>query len=166
MAELYKEEKFNPMGGCLPMLIQMPILFALYRVIYAMPAYVGKIRDAFMVLADKIISTDNAAFIQNSEVSTIANTVKMYGKNMADGNMTNGVIDVLNKLSSTDMGIVAEHYGLTGLQYQGQLILSNDVTTGIIDTYNNFLGLNIANAPNHILKSAWAAGAWGWDSAC
>ena len=25
MAELYKEEKFNPMGGCLPMLIQMPI---------------------------------------------------------------------------------------------------------------------------------------------
>lgn len=31
--ELYQRENFNPMGGCLPMLIQMPILFALFRVI-------------------------------------------------------------------------------------------------------------------------------------
>ena len=30
MAELYKEEKFNPMGGCLPMLIQMPVFMALF----------------------------------------------------------------------------------------------------------------------------------------
>lgn len=29
---LYKENKVNPMGGCLPILIQLPILFALYRV--------------------------------------------------------------------------------------------------------------------------------------
>ncbi len=30
MAELYKREKVNPMGGCLPMLLQMPIFIALY----------------------------------------------------------------------------------------------------------------------------------------
>jgi YidC/Oxa1 family membrane protein insertase len=30
MMELYKEEKFNPMRGCLPMLIQMPIILALF----------------------------------------------------------------------------------------------------------------------------------------
>jgi YidC/Oxa1 family membrane protein insertase len=30
MAELYKREKVNPMGGCLPMLFQMPIFIALY----------------------------------------------------------------------------------------------------------------------------------------
>jgi YidC/Oxa1 family membrane protein insertase len=29
---LYKEEGVNPMGGCLPMLIQMPLLFALFQV--------------------------------------------------------------------------------------------------------------------------------------
>ncbi|MBB6482337.1 membrane protein insertase YidC [Spirochaeta isovalerica] len=29
-AELYKEEGVNPLGGCLPMLVQMPIFFALY----------------------------------------------------------------------------------------------------------------------------------------
>lgn len=33
MMELYKKEGVNPMGSCLPLLIQMPILFALYWVI-------------------------------------------------------------------------------------------------------------------------------------
>jgi YidC/Oxa1 family membrane protein insertase len=31
---LYKREKVNPLGGCLPMLLQMPIWIALYRTIY------------------------------------------------------------------------------------------------------------------------------------
>lgn len=33
MAELFKEEKFNPMGGCLPMLIQMPIIMGLFALL-------------------------------------------------------------------------------------------------------------------------------------
>ncbi|MBN7773330.1 YidC/Oxa1 family membrane protein insertase [Clostridium aminobutyricum] len=33
MMELYKEEKFNPMGGCLPMIIQMPIIFGLFALL-------------------------------------------------------------------------------------------------------------------------------------
>jgi YidC/Oxa1 family membrane protein insertase len=32
---LYKRYKINPLGGCLPMLIQMPIWIALYRTIYS-----------------------------------------------------------------------------------------------------------------------------------
>lgn len=32
MMELYKTEKLNPMSGCLPLLIQLPIIIALYRV--------------------------------------------------------------------------------------------------------------------------------------
>ena len=28
--ELYKEHKVNPLGGCLPLLLQLPILFALF----------------------------------------------------------------------------------------------------------------------------------------
>lgn len=31
--ELYKEEKFNPVSGCLPMLIQIPIIFVLFRIL-------------------------------------------------------------------------------------------------------------------------------------
>lgn len=34
MMELYKKEKINPMAGCLPILIQIPIFFALYKVLY------------------------------------------------------------------------------------------------------------------------------------
>lgn len=33
MMELYQKEKINPLGGCLPMLIQMPVFFALYWVL-------------------------------------------------------------------------------------------------------------------------------------
>lgn len=32
--ELYKKEKVNPMSGCLPILIQIPVFFALYRMLY------------------------------------------------------------------------------------------------------------------------------------
>lgn len=33
MMELYKKEGANPMGGCLPILLQIPIFFAIYRVL-------------------------------------------------------------------------------------------------------------------------------------
>ncbi len=33
MQKLYREEGVNPLGGCLPMLMQMPVFFALYRVL-------------------------------------------------------------------------------------------------------------------------------------
>lgn len=32
--ELYRTYKINPLGGCLPMLIQLPVFFALYRMLY------------------------------------------------------------------------------------------------------------------------------------
>ncbi len=34
MMELYKKEKINPLAGCLPMLVQIPVFFALYKVLY------------------------------------------------------------------------------------------------------------------------------------
>ena len=33
MMEMYKKEGANPMGGCLPMILQIPVFFALYRVL-------------------------------------------------------------------------------------------------------------------------------------
>ena len=33
--ELYSQHKVNPAGGCLPMLLQLPVLWALYKVFYA-----------------------------------------------------------------------------------------------------------------------------------
>ncbi len=158
--ELYAKYGVSPSGGCGYLLIQMPILFALYRVIYKIPAYVTKIGDTFRVLADKIISVDNGAFIQNSEVETIKSTVQMYGQSMSEGNLQNGIVDVLNRLSSADMKMIADHYDLASLTYEGELILSNETTTGLIDTYNNFLGLNMGDSPSYMVNEAMANGAY------
>lgn len=158
---VYAKYGVSPSGSCIQLLIQMPILLALYRVIYSMPAYVTKIGNTFRVLADKIISVDNGAFLQDSGIDSIASTVSVYGKSMTNGSLSNGIIDVLNKLSSSDLATVAEHYDLTSLTYNGQLILSSDTTRGLIDTYNNFLGLNIGDSPLTLIKSAWAAGSIG-----
>lgn len=161
---LYAKYGISPSGSCVQLLIQFPILLSLYRVIYAMPAYVTKIGNTFRVLADKIIDVDNAEFLQNSGTASIEKIVSGYGKSMTNGDLSNGIIDVLNKLSSTDLATVAEHYGLSGLTYPaegGQLILSSETTRGLIDTYNNFLGLNMGDSPQDLMKAAWAVGAIG-----
>lgn len=162
---VYAKYGVSASGSCVQLLIQMPILLALYRVIYAIPAYVSQVGNAFRVLANQIMNEDAAGFLLNSEVSTIKSTVSMYGKHLsADGTgerAINSLIDVLNKLSSSDMAAVSEHYHLGELTYQGELILSNETTRGLLDIYNNFLGLNIANSPQHIISSAYQIGAWG-----
>jgi YidC/Oxa1 family membrane protein insertase len=151
---VYAKYGVSPSGSCVQLLIQMPILLALYRVIYAMPAYVTRLGNAFGVLADKIMaSADGAEYIQTLSAAAY------YKKNFAiEGNTRNAIIDTLNKVSSTDMTSLAEKFGLSDLTYNGSLILSNDSTRGLIDTYNNFLGLNIGNSPMDTMKSAFAAG--------
>lgn len=159
---VYAKYGVSPSGSCVQLLIQMPVLFALYRVIYAMPAYVTKIGNTFRVLADKIIAADGGAFITGSEVETIKNTVSMYGKSLTNNvNPTNGVIDILNKLSSADLAAVADHYGLYGLTFEGKNILTQGGEKGLIDIYNNFLGLNMGDSPMTLMKAAFAAGAMG-----
>lgn len=154
---VYAKYGVSPTGSCMYLLIQMPILFALYRVIYSIPAYVTKIGDTFRVLADRIIEADNAEFLRNSGISSITTVVNSFAKNL-DGNLSNGVIDVLNRLSSTDLSTIADHYQLNNLTYNGSLILGKG---GLLETYNNFMGLNIGNSPSVIVKSAIATGTWG-----
>lgn len=50
MMELYKREKINPLSGCLPVLIQIPVFFALYKVIFVSiemrhAPFIGWIKD-------------------------------------------------------------------------------------------------------------------------
>jgi YidC/Oxa1 family membrane protein insertase len=50
MMELYKKEKINPMGGCLPILVQLPVFFALFWVLSGAvelrhAPWIGWIRD-------------------------------------------------------------------------------------------------------------------------
>lgn len=151
---VYAKYGVSPSGSCVQLLIQMPILFALYRVIYAMPAYVTKIGEAFGVLADKIMQAPNGV----EEVRALSSAA-YFAKNFdIAGNTRNAIIDTLNKTSTADMAVLSEKFGLADLTYNGRLILTNGTERGLLDIYNNFLGLNIGNSPMDTMKTAFAAG--------
>jgi YidC/Oxa1 family membrane protein insertase len=46
MMALYKEHGVNPLGGCLPLLLQMPVFFALFNVLREPLKYMGPVRDS------------------------------------------------------------------------------------------------------------------------
>ena len=58
--ELYQKEGYNPMGGCLPLLIQFPILIALYNIVIDPLKYIcGLSQDAVAQVAN-IIGMDTS----------------------------------------------------------------------------------------------------------
>ena len=57
---LYQKYGISPTGSCLPLLIQLPILFGLYQVIYHIPGYISKVANIFSGLADEIIGMSNS----------------------------------------------------------------------------------------------------------
>ncbi len=157
---VYSKYGVSPMGSCVQLLIQMPILFALYRVIYSIPGYVTKIGATFRVLANKIISVDNAEFLKTTDIAGISKTVGQFTGNM-DKSLVNGVVDVLNNLSTADLQTVSDHYGLSHLTYNGERIFTyinenGNKVKGLLDQFNSFLGINIGNSPSFTIKEAFA----------
>jgi len=59
MMELYKKEKINPLGGCLPMLVQIPVFIALYWVLLESV----ELRQAPFVLWIQDLSTKDPYYI-------------------------------------------------------------------------------------------------------
>ena len=55
--KLYQEENFNPMSGCLPLLLQMPVLFALYDVIRNPMTYILRMKEDVVLNIAKAINT-------------------------------------------------------------------------------------------------------------
>lgn len=51
---IYAEHKFNPFGGCLPLLLQMPVFFALFNVLRMMIPQDGSFFHIFPSLADTV----------------------------------------------------------------------------------------------------------------
>ena len=52
MSRFYAENKFNPLGGCLPILIQMPIFFALFSVIRSVGELSGGHASFYNIVPD------------------------------------------------------------------------------------------------------------------
>ncbi len=57
--QLYQEENINPMSGCLPLLIQMPVLFALYGVIIKPLTYIANLDSEVVKAITSVIKNGN-----------------------------------------------------------------------------------------------------------
>lgn len=55
---VYQKYGVSPTGSCVQLAIQMPILFALYQVIYRIPAYVGSVKSIFTGVVDKLVAVN------------------------------------------------------------------------------------------------------------
>ncbi len=71
LMKVYKENKINPAGGCLPLLIQMPILFALYWVISSPLRYMRGISKEAIEALYGFIPDTAVRIISNKDVSII-----------------------------------------------------------------------------------------------
>ena len=139
---VYTKYGVNPMGSCLQLAIQMPILFALYRVIWNVPAYVDSVKNAFLPLANSLLTASGAEEFMTEIAS--ANSVSFKEMNV------NTLIDVLYKFKPSNWTALAEKF-----PDLGSTITSTQTQ---VDKMNYFLGLNIADAPITIITSAIAAG--------
>lgn len=152
---VYAKYGVSPTGSCLQLLIQMPVLFALYRVIYSMPAYVGKIKEAFFPLVDELIAqAGSAEFLQsfkNSAMFAKQFTTELFTSGNTEY-IQNTYIDCLNKASSAEWQSIVDKFPS----------LSADVSNTLekLDQYNNFFGMNIANSPSFIVKEGISSGAY------
>ncbi len=145
---VYEKYGVSPSGSCVQLLIQMPILLALYQVVYRIPAYVDSVKNIYLSLVNKMMSIDGiAAYMQEVGKS------KGFGSSDFTGEgARNAFVDVLNKFSSSDWNALSEKFpDLSG---------SIASTTQELEQVNNFLGLNIGNSPSDIMSSAWAAGSF------
>ena len=69
LMEMYKSENYSPMGGCLPMLIQLPIIIALYQIIREPLRYIADFS------AELVLKVKNTVFTLFSEVPAYADTI-------------------------------------------------------------------------------------------
>lgn len=148
---VYAKYGVSPTGSCVQLLIQMPILMALYRVIYAIPAYVGKVKEIFIPMSEALYSQSG---IKNFiEGLSNANYFSSQFKNALyiDNDPTyvkNVIIDSFNRASTAEW-----HSAMDLFTGQSDLIGKAMVD---FENFNNFLGLNIANSPSFTIKTALA----------
>lgn len=133
MQALYEKYGTSMTGGCLQLLIQMPILFALYRVIYNIPAYVSSVRLYF----------DNIIHALPSDA----------GKLLTDFAADNGIsLARVGELSNPDK-IVDFLYTFTPAHWtsleQAFPAAADIINSNVaqIEGMNSFLGINLATSP-------------------
>ncbi|MDR1439116.1 MAG: YidC/Oxa1 family membrane protein insertase [Clostridiales bacterium] len=96
--KLYQQEKINPMGSCLPMLIQFPIIMALYQVITRPLQYtIGKSQEQIAALRElyNTLSGSTGAYVQDMQMLNFFKSSQPYMDEAASRGLL-GASDLLN----------------------------------------------------------------------
>ncbi len=101
MMELYRENNINPAGGCLPLLLQIPILFSLYYVISQPLRYMFGMNSSII---DKLFNTipHNMVTVKNMHDLSIIN---YYSNNMDKLPLVNSMLNRNELLNMNFWGI-------------------------------------------------------------
>lgn len=153
---LYQKYGISPMGSCVQMLIQMPILFALYRVFYNIPAYLSGVKGSFTGLVDSIQHTSGYpdTLVSLMEKYNVVTSSGLNASNVASkladasgDTLSNYIIDILYKLPSKGWDALLDGKFFDGIQSVVEK------THDALLHFNYFLGLNISDTPWYIIKS-------------
>lgn len=148
---IYEKYGTSPTGGCLPMLITFPIMLALYKVMYNIPAYVAPIKGIYESVAHALQNTGGveklATFVvgqENAIENAVAVTTKGWGDVAAAfapgaANSTNHIIDVLSQFRPSHWEILENTFPAAS----DIIVTASDKVAHI----NTFLGLNITDRP-------------------
>lgn len=154
---VYEKYGVSPSGSCVQLLIQMPILLALYRVFYNVPAYVTSVKDNFSGLVNGIISTDGfvdtmTQLVTDNKVTTASS---IMASNVADklgaasgDTLSNYIVDILYKLPSDAWTKLTEYFPNLGAEIAD--------TLSHVEKFNYFIKLNISDTPWYIIKNGIA----------
>ena len=148
MKMVYDKYGTSQMGGCLQLVIQFPILLALWKVIQNIPAYVGGVKDMYMPLVNEIMATGGYQKIMEKIGSA---SPIMINPEKFDYTKTNTIVDVLYKFQPSTWDTLKDKFP--------DLSSLIDSTSGQISHINNFLGANISDASVNLMMDALKTGA-------
>lgn len=140
---VYEKYGVSPTGGCLPMLIQMPILFALYPVIQNIPKYVDGVKAAYMPVVDQIMQVDGFQKIMETigSAKPVLMSATAYDYSKADT-----LVQVLYKFQDSTWNTLVDK--------MPSIETVVDATTKTMGHLNNFLGINIGETPMTMLTNS------------
>ena len=131
---VYSKYGTSMAGGCLPLLIQMPILFGLYQVIYRIPAYVSTVRSVFETVATSLMQQSDYI----NKISDLAKAVRLPIESN-DYTVTNKVIDLLYKFTPEKWTTLSETFpNMSGVL---------ETSLPLIKQMNSFLGIDLSVSP-------------------
>ena len=161
MQELQKKNGASMMGGCLPMLIQLPILYALFYLFQNAYVYVDAIGNNYVNIANAILNIPVATRMEVFQPFA-QEFVDAY-KNMAiikdgfDMGQVNDIVMLVGNMKQGDWDVVLQNLGTQGVELAGLLATKNEIETFLTIPLVTKAGLGF---PGIIIPIAAGATTW------